>query len=249
MQNPRLETRGPVLWVTLNRPEKRNAFDGRTMEEMIRVLSAPPEGVHVVVLAAEGDVFCAGADLAWMSSHTTREDSMLIARFFRAVRMCPRPVVARVNGPAIGGGVGLVACSDVSVSVERAFFQLSEVRVGIIPAVISPYVAEKVGVGRLREWMLTARRLPARQAEHWGLLTEVAADSALDDAVSRYVDHLLAGSPVAQAAAKELSARLSGVASDALLAHTVDVVTELRAGPDAQERMRAFLNRKTGGRR
>ncbi len=237
-----------VLWVTLNRPRKRNAFDGQMMAELTRVFAEPPEGAHVLVLTGAGSVFCAGADLAWMAENTTREDSLLIARFFRAVRMCPRPVVAKVNGPAIGGGVGLVACCDVAVASREAFFQLSEVLVGILPAVISPYVAEKVGVGRLRDWMVTGRRIQAETAQAWGLVSEVVEPGTLDEAASGYVEQLLKGSVEAQAAAKRLAAELAGLTREGLLEDTVDIVTRLRGSPEAKRRMAAFLHRKRGGR-
>ena len=243
----RLERRGAVLWVWLDRPSKRNAFDEAMMRGLIEIFSTPDDQVRAMVLTGEGAVFCAGADLGWMSAHPDREGSKLVAGLFEAVRHSPRPVVARVNGPAIGGGVGLTACCDVAVARDDLFFQLAEVRVGIVPAVISPYVNEKIGPGRLREWILTAERISAAKAESWGLVSRLVPASggwqALDAEVEQVLELLLSGALFAQKVGKEMVTLYSGLSDQALLDRLVDIITELRASNEAQARMKAFLGK------
>ncbi len=247
-----LERRDAVLWVWLDRPAKRNAFDEAMMRGLIDIFSSPDEDIRAMVLTGRGRVFCAGADLSWMSAHPDREGSKLVAGLFAAVRHCPRPVVARINGPAIGGGVGLTACCDLAVAPQDVFFQLAEVRVGIVPAVISPYVNEKIGPGRLREWILTAERIEAAKALDWGLLSRVVSPQAdhgdLDAAVDSVLKLLLAGSAAAQRVGKEMVTIYSALSDSSLTDHLVDIITELRASNEAQARMQAFLSKSANSK-
>ncbi len=247
----RLERKGDVLWVWLDREPKRNSFDEPMMRGLVDVFTHPGDDVRALVLSGRGSVFCAGADLGWMAAHPDREGSGLVAQVFAAVRHCPRPVVGRINGPAIGGGVGLTACCDVAVCVPTTFFQLAEVRVGIVPAVISPYVNEKIGPGRLREWILTAERIDASRAADWGLVSRVAADNdgvSLDAEVDRVLELILAGSVPAQKVGKDLVAMLSGLTDSGLGDRLIDIITELRRSNEAQARMKAFLNKGPAGK-
>ena len=242
-----IESDQNIIMVTLDRISKRNAFDEPMMRGMIRLFEDPPAATRCIVLTGSESVFCAGADLTWMANNPDRTTSAFVARLFESVRACRLPVVARINGPAIGGGVGLTACCDVAVASQQAFFQLSEVRVGILPAVISPFVMEKIGPGRLRQWMLTAQRIDAATANQWGLIAEVVPAEQLDETVQRYVSMILAGAPQAQAEAKKLAARLYGLYERTLLDETIDMIASLRASDEAQQRMATFLDSKSKG--
>ena len=237
-----------VVTVTLNRIAKRNSFDEPMMQGMIQLFEDPPAAARCIILTGSESTFCAGADLTWMANNPDRTTSTFVARLFESVRTCRLPVIARVNGPAIGGGVGLTACCDVAVATDQAFFQLSEVRVGILPAVISPFVMEKIGPGRLRQWMLTAQRIDASAAAGWGLIAESVPEEQLDETIHRYLSMILTGAPHAQTEAKKLAARLYGLYERTLLDETIDLIAALRASDEAQQRMAAFLDSKSHGK-
>lgn len=250
----KIETSDRVLTVTLNRPEIGNAFNG----ELIAALTAlfaeelpKADGVHVVVLAGAGKHFCAGADLAWMKSTASfgkvenAEDAKRLAGLFEAIDACPKPVIGKIHGAARGGGVGLVAALDIPVASEKASFALTEVRLGLAPAVISPYVVRKIGVPRARELFLTGEPFSATEALAWGLVNHVVPEADLDAKVKERVGLLLLGGPNALAACKDLARTVTRLPDDEALVKTANLIAELRASPEAQEGMRAFLMKDT----
>jgi len=231
---------GAVLRVTLARPERRNAFDADLIAALADAFADVGEA-RCVVLAGEGASFCAGADVAWQraSIDLTYEenvaDSARLLRMLEAVDSCPAPVVGRIQGHALGGGCGLVACCDVAVASPDAVFGFSEVRLGLIPAVISPLVLPRIGAAEARRWFLTGERFDAATALRIGLVHEIADD--LDAAVTGIVDAVLRGGPEAVRAAKQLAReRPDGPAA-------VEIASKLRSGPEGQEGLRAFLEK------
>jgi methylglutaconyl-CoA hydratase len=231
---------GPVLRVTLAKPERRNAFDA----ELIRALNEAFSDVgdaRVVVLAGEGPSFCAGADVAWqrssidLSYEENVEDALRLYRMLEAIDGCPAPVVARIQGYALGGGSGLAACVDVAIAGEDAVFGFSEVKLGIIPAVISPFVLPRIGAAA-RRYFLTGERFDAQTALRIGLVSEVTDD--LDGAVERVVGELLTSGPQAAREAKRLVRERPGGEEAAQIA------ARLRSGEEGQEGLRAFLERR-----
>ena len=246
------ERDGAVLRMTLNRPEVRNAFD----EEVIAALSAAArEAAHdptlrAILLAGNGKAFCAGADLAWMSKaiaynrEENRRDAEDLARMLETLNTVPVPVVARVQGAALGGGVGLVAVCDIVVAADDATFGFSEVKLGIIPAVISPYVVNKIGQSAARELFLTGARFSARRARRIGLVHEIVRASELDDAVEAYLRELSSSGPEAVAAAKALIREVHGQAPGEVVGLTTTRIAELRVSAEGQEGMRAFLEKR-----
>ena len=203
---------GGVLTVTLNRPDQHNAMNPAIMAELTRIFGEMPgrDDVRVVVLTGNGRSFCAGADIAAMravADYTFDQnvaDGEAIFDLMLAVDRCPRPVVGRVNGAAIGGGAGLVSCCDIVIAVERATFAFSEARLGIVPAVISPFVLSRIGPAHARELFLTGERFDARRAQAIGLVHHIAAEAELDAIVAERVAQLLEAAPEAQATIKEL---------------------------------------------
>lgn len=246
-----VERTGGVARVTLNRPAVHNAFNGALLEALGAAFAdlSSDSTVRVIVLAGAGRSFCAGADLAWMRGMVAldelanRAGALRMARMFRAIDACPKPVVARVQGAAIGGGCGLVSAADIVVCGPRARFQLSEVRLGMAPAVISPFVVRKIGSSRARRLFLTGERIRPDVAERWGLVHEVVAEEeALDAAVQQIVDHLLKGGPEALAVCKTLAreADLWPEPDE----RTSALIAGLRASDEGQEGMRAFLEKR-----
>jgi methylglutaconyl-CoA hydratase len=243
---------GPVARVLLARPEARNAFDGATVDalaEAFRDLSVR-EDVRVVVLGGEGPVFCAGADLAWMktvaglSTEQNLAEARTLAALFAAIDRSPKPVVARVQGAALGGGSGLVAVADVVVAASDAVFGFTEVRLGLVPAVISPFVIAKIGVSAARELFLTGERFRAERARAIGLVQHVVATEDLDAVVADRVQQLLQGAPGALAAAKALVRELAGGPDDAFAERTAAVIAERRASAEGREGLAAFLEKR-----
>ncbi|MBK8121190.1 MAG: enoyl-CoA hydratase/isomerase family protein [Sulfuritalea sp.] len=240
--------------ITLNRPERHNAFDDALIGELstaIDQMAAHP-AVRVLVISSTGKSFCAGADLNWMkraAAYTTEEnlrDSRALAEMLRKLAQCPKPTIARVQGPAYGGGVGLVACCDVAIATFDVQFSLTEVKLGIIPAVISPHVIAAMGERYARRYMLTAERFSAAEAYRIGLLHEMVADDvALDDAVGEVVDALMNNGPGAMAECKALvSAVASRPLSPEVLEDTAQRITRLRASEEGREGMTAFLEKR-----
>jgi methylglutaconyl-CoA hydratase len=240
--------------VTLNRPDRRNTFDDEIIVALTDALENVGEdpAVRVVVLSAAGSSFCAGADLHWMkraatySEQENLRDAQALARLLRTLNELPKPTVARVHGSAYGGGVGLIAACDIALGVFEAHFSLSEVKLGLIPAVISPYVIAAIGARKARRFMLSAETFSASEAYRMGLLHEIVADEvALDEAVGETVDTLLAGGPSAQAECKSLVAAVAGRSiDDDLIDETARRITRVRAGAEAREGMAAFFERR-----
>jgi methylglutaconyl-CoA hydratase len=241
-----------IATVTLDRPEVRNALNGELIAALhdCFVTLAADDAVRVVVLTGAGAVFSAGADVAWMhaaarfTADENEREARQMAAMFAAVDRCPKPVVARVNGAAFGGGVGLVACCDLAVAAEGARFSFSEVRLGIAPATIGPFVLRKIGASQARALFLTGERFDAARAKEIGLVHAVAPAEELDAAVARQTEMLLHGGPRALTAAKELVQELPGMADGEQRAYTAALIARLRTGPEGQEGLRAFLDRR-----
>jgi methylglutaconyl-CoA hydratase len=240
--------------VTLDRPDVRNAFN----EELIASLTTwaealhqtPPGTVRAVVLAGAGPTFSAGADVAWMakmagySEVENLRDATAASRMFAALDSLPVPVVGRVQGAAIGGGAGLAAVCDIVVAEETAVFAFTEVKLGIVPAVISPFVIAKIGPSAARELFLTGARFTARRAREIALVHEVVAPDALDPAVDACLRHLLEGGPQAHAATKALVAEVAERPLADVMPVTAQVIAARRASPEGQEGLRAFLEKR-----
>jgi methylglutaconyl-CoA hydratase len=250
-----IEQRGAVRWLWLNRPEVRNAFNDAligAISSAFADVEASPE-TRVVVMAARGPVFCAGADLNWMRSMAqfshadNHADALRVARMFHAVHACSRPVIARIQGNAFGGGVGLAAACDIAVASENASFALTEVRLGIVAATISPHLVRAMGPRHAARYMLTGEKFTAADARAVGLIHETASPDALDVVIDRLVQQLLAASPAALAATKRLLADVVEVPmeDDVLLASTAKCIADARVSPDGREGLSAFLEKRT----
>jgi methylglutaconyl-CoA hydratase len=237
----RIEREGAVLRITIARPERRNAFDASLIRELAESF-ADVGDARVVMLAGEGPSFCAGADVEWqrssidLSYEENVEDALRLFEMLATIDTCPAPVVARVQGFALGGGSGVVACTDIAVAGEDAVFGFTEVRLGIIPAVISPFVLDRIGAPAARRYFLTGERFDADTARGIGLVHEVAVD--LDAAIDRVVGDLLRVGPEAARAAKRLVRERPGGDEAARIA------ARLRTSPEGQEGLRAFLERR-----
>jgi methylglutaconyl-CoA hydratase len=245
-----------VVRLTLSRPAIHNAFDDRQIAELTAAFGdlAGDKMVRAIVLTGAGKSFSAGADLNWMRRTTTYgeaenlRDANALAALMKALYQLPQPTVARVNGAALGGGTGLVACCDVVVAGEDALFGTTEVRLGIMPAVIGPYVIAAIGARQARRLMLTGERITAQDAARIGLVHEVVAADQLDAAVERIVGDLLKGGPRAIAAAKRLVHDLAGRPIDQeLIDETARRIAALRATPEAREGLSAFLEKRRPG--
>jgi methylglutaconyl-CoA hydratase len=243
VSNPVLDVHrdGDVLRVTLARPDRHNAFDAALIAALTEAFGDVGDA-RCVVLAGEGRSFCAGADVDWqrasidLSFDENVEDAMRLYEMLEAIDSCPAPVVARVQGFALGGGSGLVACCDIAVAAPDAVFGYSEVRLGIIPAVISPFVIPRIGSGAARRYFLTGERFDAETALRIGLVHEVAED--LDAAVGAVIEALLAGGPQAVRAAKQLvRERPKGEA-------TAQIAARRRTSEEGQDGLRAFLEKR-----
>jgi methylglutaconyl-CoA hydratase len=248
-----VEKTGPVAHVTLNRPEVHNAFDDTLIRNLASTFStlATDDTVRVVVLSGAGRSFCAGADLNWMrrtidfDQARNAHDSQELAGLFEIIDTCPKAVIGRVQGAAIGGGCGLVAVCDVVAASPRARFGLSEVRLGLAPAVISPYVVRKIGSSRARELFLTGDRIDANRAYDYGLVHWVCeTELALDDRVIELTESLLKGGPKAIAACKELAREADQPAWATETGRAAQLIATLRTSPEGQEGMRAFLEKR-----
>jgi methylglutaconyl-CoA hydratase len=247
-----LERDGVVARVWLNRPEVRNALDGGTVAELRSLLFelGSDDTVRVIVLGGRGKAFCAGPDLNWMRTMAsfTREDNLReaqsLADLFFTVYDSPKPVVARVHGAALGGGSGLVAACDIAIAAHDTVFGFTEVRLGLIPSVISPYVFPRIGESAARELFLTGERIDARKAHEIGLLRAAVPLEDLDAAVDERVTRLLEAGPRAIAEVKELIEEIAFRRVEDVQRYTVERIAELRASPEGQEGMRAFLEKR-----
>jgi methylglutaconyl-CoA hydratase len=241
---------GPVVTVSLNRPEVRNAFNETLIAELTAFARGPLDGVRVVILRGEGTHFCAGADLTWMSKTVTYthdenvRDARAMSAMFHALDTLPVPLVGRIHGAALGGGAGLAAVCDIVIAADTAVFGFTEAKLGILPAVISPFAVAKIGRSAARELFLTAGRFPAARARELGLVHAVVAEQALDTEVQRYVKELLSSAPQAVAAAKALVAQVSGRVPADVADLTAETIARHRISPEGQEGMRAFLEKR-----
>ena len=250
----RVTDSGPVRTLLLDRPALHNAFDAGLIASLNEALTQAAEApaVRVVVLAGAGVSFSAGADLQWMramataSEHDNREDALALAGLMRRLDTLPKPSIARVHGAAFGGGVGLVACCDIAIGTPQARFGLTESRLGLLPAVISPYVIEAIGARQARRWFATAETFDAATAARLGLLHEVVEAPLLDQAVEHQVQLLLRAGPQAAGSAKHLVRRVArSIDTTALDAVNAELIARLRSSPEGQEGLSAFLDKRS----
>lgn len=243
---------GGVARVVLARPEVRNAFNAEVIERLhdtfVRITAA--DDVRAVVLAGEGKVFCGGADINWMRAsldltfESNVADAERMSDMFRAIDNCSKPVIARIHGAALGGGSGLAAVCDIAVAADDAVFGFTEVKLGIIPAVISPFVLGKIGASQARALFLTGERFDAARAQAIGLVHDVVPSADLDAAVDRRLAEIFTAGPAAIAAAKLLVRRVLDTPYDRSRVITTEAIARQRAGPEGQEGLRAFLEQR-----
>ena len=250
-----IDTRG-VARLTMNRPEVRNAFNEELIHQICDAMGRfnNDPNVRVVVLTGAGNAFSAGADLNMMkrvagySAAENKDDARRLAHMLQSIYHSPKPTIALVNGPAMGGGLGLIAACDIAVGAEEAFFALSEVRVGLIPAVISPFVVQAMGVRQARRYFLTGERFDSKTAEDMGLLHMRAPASALGDALEGVVENLLVGAPEAQGEAKQLIRTVKyQYITEGVLNETAERIARRRASPEGKEGVTAFLEKRKPG--
>ncbi len=240
---------GSVATLTLNRPDRRNALGPSLMATLAEVVErvARDPGVRVVVLAGAGSAFSAGADIEWMresrelSEERNLDDAAAMHAAFEAVDACPKAVVARVHGPAMGGGAGLVACADAAIAADDARFAFSEARLGLIPALISPYVLRRIGAGRTRTLFTTAATFGADEALRYGLVDRVVAPADLDASIAQVVDDVVACAPEAIAAVKRL---VRDATASVALSDLPERIVAARTSAAGQEGMAAFLEKR-----
>lgn len=255
MSNPAIEVllQGSVATVWLNRPEVHNAFDEHLIASLtnaLRQIDSDP-GVRVLVLAGRGKSFCAGGDLGWMrrmasfSDAENLQDSAALAEMYRALAQLSKPTIARVHGAALGGGTGLVAACDIALATPQASFGTTEVRLGLIPATISPYVIAAIGARAAHRYFLTGEKIDSECALRLGLVNEICTAETLDTRLSELSGALLAGGPAAQSACKRLIADIAGQPVNAqLIADTSARIADTRAGAEAREGIGAFFEKR-----
>jgi methylglutaconyl-CoA hydratase len=249
-----IERQGPIGLITLNRPERHNAFDDVVIGELTEALRSmeAEDALRVIVLSGAGPSFSAGADLEWMkraaaySKDENLRDSMALGALMRTLDHLRKPTIARVHGNAFGGGVGLVACCDIAVATQRAQFAFSEVKLGLIPAVISPSVIAAIGARNARRYFVTGERFDAAQAFQMGLVHDLAGDDDdLDDKVGAIVDAIMLAGPVAQREAKELVRAVANRPMHSeILQDTADRIARIRVSPEGREGVSAFLEKR-----
>ena len=243
---------GPVAHVILNRPDVRNAFNAdliRQVHAAFDALNADAD-TRAIVLSGAGKTFCGGADINWMrgsldlTKEENFEDARAMSQMFRAIDRSPKPVVVRIQGAALGGGAGLVATCDIAIATNDALFGFTEVKLGILPAVISPFVLAKIGRSHARALALTGERFDAERALAIGLIHEVVPESELDAAVDRVVRELLTASPTGITATKALFARVAQTPYDDTLDMTAEAISKQRTSAEGQDGLRAFLEKR-----
>ena len=243
------DSRG-VSWIRIARPDRKNAFDAALIAELTAAVGRVDRSSRAVVLQTEGDTFSAGADIEWMrgmadySLDDNIADSKALAGMFRALYDLEMPLVARVQGAAIGGGAGLVAVADIAVASTEASFAFTETRLGILPAVVSPYVVRKIGPARATALFVTGSRIDAKRAHEIGLVERLVEPSDLDAAVGRVLDAIVSGGPKAVNAAKRLVREVEARPIDEVAELTVKRIAEIRVSREGQEGLRAFLERR-----
>ncbi len=243
-----------VATITLNRPEVHNAFDEHLIADLTGILKSVNENdaVNCVILAAEGKNFSAGADLNWMrrmaeyNEEENWQDALRLAEVLRTLNELDKPTIARIQGAVFGGGVGLVACCDITVASNKSTFSLSEVLLGLVPAVISPYVIAAIGARAARRYFLTGERFSAQEAYRLGLVHELSDPEIIDETIDEIVDALYQGGSHAQMTAKQLIASVAGRPIDNdLNERTASVIAQIRAGDEGREGVLAFLEKRT----
>jgi len=247
-----IENEKSVTTVTLNRPEVHNAFDDRMIAELTETFTrlSADESVRAIVLRGAGKSFCAGADLNWMqrmASYSQEEnvaDARGLQQMFAAIAGCPQATLAVVQGAAIGGGVGLAAVCDITIAAQEATFALSEVRLGLIPAVIAPYVVEKIGIGAARALFLSGERFGADEALRIGLVQQVTPSENLEAAVQQKLALLWSAGPASVAAAKRLLKTIAGQTPEQAAEATIECIAALRVSAEGQEGLKAFLEKR-----
>jgi len=243
---------GPVGRISFCRPEIHNAFNDTLIYEMTDLFESlkQEKELRVIVLTGEGKSFCAGADLNWMrrvkdySFEKNYEESLALADLFWLIYTMPVPVVGRINGAAIGGGTGFVSVCDISIAAESAKFSFSEVKIGVVPACIGPYVIKKIGEGKAREFFISGERLTAAEACRIGLVNRYSPDDKLDEEIDKLVKMLLSSGPNAIKMAKELISSVPLMDSDEFKPYTAEMIAKLRKSDEGQEGMDAFLNKR-----
>ena len=247
-----LEKRNKVMWVTLNRPEVHNAFNAVMINELNTVfdLAKDDPDIRVVVLTGKGKSFCAGADLNWMkeivkySFEQNLEESMNIAELMHKIYALPKPTIAMVNGAAIGGGTGFVSASDIAIASDNAKFGLSEVKIGLVPAAISPYVVRKIGESKAREYFLTGKRISAQKAKDIGLVNDTIPFTELGGRIDALIEQLVTSGPEAIACCKELLIKVPRMQTSEVKEFTARMIANLRVSEEGQEGMAAFLEKR-----
>jgi methylglutaconyl-CoA hydratase len=243
---------GPVLRVTLNRPEVRNAFDEEVIAglDTLAANAASDRQLRALVLGGSGKAFCAGADVAWMAksiAYSQREnlsDAEDLARMLERLDTLPFPVIGRIHGAALGGGVGLAAICDIAIAADDAVFALSEVKLGILPAVVAPYVIRKIGISAARELFLTGSRFGAVHAKQIGLVHEIVPAAELDAAVTRRLAEVMTAGPRAIATAKALIREIAAAHPNDVIGLTTNTIAAQRVSEEGQEGLRAFLEKR-----
>lgn len=241
-----------VARVTFCRPEVHNAFNSMLIDEMSQVFSGieEDEDIRVVVLTGEGKSFCAGADLNWMRSVIAQSfeqnltESNALANLLWQVYTCKRPIIGAINGAAIGGGTGFVSVCDIAIAARSAVFSFSEVKIGVVPACIGPYVVKKMGEGKARELFITGERMDAERAHEVGLVNKVVDDAQLEAEVDRLTRFILTSGPEAVAMAKKLISEVPQMTPEQFKPYTAEMIARLRISDEGQEGMDAFLNKR-----
>lgn len=242
-----------IAWVALNRPEIHNAFNETMIVELSELYKKIDQmvNVKVVVITGEGKSFCAGADLNWMggvinySYEQNLQESLQLAELFYTMYSLPKPTIAMVNGAAIGGGAGMVAVNDLVIASDRAKFSFSEVKLGLVPACISPYVIRKVGENRSRELFLTGERIDVQKAFNFGFVNQVVPHENLETTVKQQIDQLVTSGPNALAICKDLLEKVPQMSLEEAKTYTAESIAALRVSDEGQEGMKAFFEKRS----
>ena len=246
------QKKNKVITITLNCPYTHNAFDDVMIKELIKAFkqAGKEKDARAIVLTGSGKSFCAGANINWLrkmkdfSQKENYKDSLELANLYYDIYTHPLPVIGRINGAAIGGGCGLVAVCDISIASDKAFFSLSELKIGVIPAVISPYIIKRLGEGRTKELFLTSERIKPQKALGYGLVNFIIANSKLDEKVNEVVSSILRNGPIAVKETKKLFHDLEQMKIKAVAEHTSKIIAKLRVSKEGQEGTLAFLKKR-----
>lgn len=241
-----------IAKIILNRPEVHNAFNDLMIDELLKALAniSNDKNIRILILTGEGKSFCAGADINWMKkmkNYTYEEnlqDSLKLAELLYKIYTLPQATIARVNGSAIGGGTGLLAACDIAIASDKAKFSLSEVKLGLVPACISPYVMKRIGEMKCKELFLTGERIDAPKAQEYGLINYCVDEANLDTFINEKIEMLLSSGPKAIAVCKELLQKIPNQTPEEYIKYTAEVIASLRISEEAQEGMNAFLEKR-----